>query len=132
MKICSFLKLLLVITLYTGGAVADPASINPDEIVGNWQATELHPEQGNIETIFIINADNTFSGTMTINTVPVWQYAGTWILKGNQIAWVYLESNIILLQEDKQDTDVILSVSDESLSYRSLRRGKESTLLRAK
>jgi hypothetical protein len=131
MKICSFLKLLLVITLYTGGAVADPASINPDEIVGTWQATELHLEQGNIETIFIINADNTFSGTMTINTAPVWQYAGTWTLKGNQITWVYLESNIILLQEDKQDTDVILSVSDESLTYRSLRRGKESTLQRA-
>lgn len=131
MKICTFLKLLLVISLYTGAAVADPASINPGEIVGNWHATEHHPDQGNIETIFIINADNTFSGSMTINNIPAWQYAGTWTLKGNQITWVYLESNIILLQEDKQDTDVILSVSDESLTYRSLRRGKESTLQRA-
>ena len=126
-----FFKLLLVIILYAGGAVADPASINPDEIVGNWHATEHHPDQGNIQTIFIINADNTFSGSMTINNIPAWQYAGTWILKGNQITWAYLESNITLLQEDKQDTDVILSVSDESLTYRSLRRGKESTLQRA-
>jgi len=68
---------------------------------------------------------------MTINNTPAWQYAGTWTLKGNQITWVYLESNIILLQEDKQDTDVILFVSNESLTYRSLRRGKESTLQRA-
>jgi len=132
MKKCALFKLLLAICLYTGGAVADPVSINPDLIIGKWQASEPHPEQGNIETIFIINADNTFSGTMTINNRPAWQYAGTWTLEGNQVTWVYLESNIILLQEDKRDTDLILSVSDDSLSYRSLRRGKESTLLRAK
>ncbi|MDH3831926.1 MAG: lipocalin family protein [Gammaproteobacteria bacterium] len=132
MKTGSFFKLLLAIILYTGGALSDTLSINPDEIIGKWHTTELHPDQGNIETIFIINADNTFSGTMTINNVPAWQYAGTWTLKGNQITWVYLESNIILLQEDKQDTDVILSVSDAALTYRSLRRGKESTLQRVK
>jgi hypothetical protein len=73
MKICSFLKLLLVVILYTGGAVADPASIKPDEVIGQWHATELHPDQGNIETRFIINADNTFSGSMTINNIPACQ-----------------------------------------------------------
>jgi hypothetical protein len=101
-------------------------------ITGKWYATEHHPQQGRIETNFTINADETFSGSMTINNVPAWQYAGTWSLKGNQITWVYVESNIILLQEDKADTDVIISVTDESLTYRSLRRGKESTLQRVK
>jgi hypothetical protein len=131
MKKYSFINLLLAVILYAGGAVADAESINPGEIVGKWHATEQHPDQGNIETIFIINADNTFAGTMTINNTPAWQYTGTWTLKDNQITWVYLESNIILLQEDKEDIDIILSVSDESLTYRSLRRGKESTLQRA-
>lgn len=130
MKKCFFPGILLAIILYAAGAVADPAAINPDQLVGKWHATEFNLDRGNIDTTFTINADNTFSGTMTINSVPAWQYAGTWTLKGNQVTWVYLESNIILLQEDKEDTDVILSVNDESLTYRSLRRGKESTLQR--
>ena len=132
MNKCVLVTLLLLVSLCTGGAIADPVPINPEMIIGTWNATERHPEQGNIETVFTINADSTFSGTMTVNNTPVWLYAGSWTLEGNAITWVYLESNIILLQEDKQDTDIILSVTDESLSYRSLRRGKESTLQRTR
>ena len=69
---------------------------------------------------------------MTINGAPAWQYSGTWELAGNRVTWVYLESSIILLQEDLADTDEILSITDEAMTYRSLRRGKESTLQRVK
>ena len=134
MKIHPLLKLILALLLYTActGTYADSATISPEAIVGEWHATENHPKRGNIDTRFVINADETFSGSMTINNVPAWQYSGTWTLEGNRITWVYVESNIILLQEDKADTDEILSVTDESLTYRSLRRGEESTLLRVK
>ena len=134
MKTSPLFKLILTLILYSAcaGVCADSLTINPDMITGKWYATEHHPQQGSIETNFTINANETFSGSMTINNVPAWQYAGTWSLKGNQITWVYVESNIILLQEDKADTDVIISVTDESLTYRSLRRGKESTLQRVK
>ena len=100
--------------------------------MGEWQASEHHPEQGNISTLFLINADKTFSGSMTINDAPVWQYAGTWELQDNRVTWVYLESSTVLLQEDMADTDIILSVTDEAITYRSLRRDKESTLQRVK
>lgn len=134
MKIHSPLRLTLALLLYTVCSSAFPESldINPDAIVGEWQASEQHPEQGNIDTRFLINADKTFSGSMTINAAPVWQYSGTWELSGNRVTWVYLESSTILLQEDKADTDVILSVTDEAMTYRSLRRGKESTLQRVR
>lgn len=134
MKTSGICKLVLAIILCVNctHAAADPAAVDPDEIIGKWRATEQHPQQGNIETSFIINADNTFSGTMTINNAPAWQYAGTWTLDGNEITWVYIESNIILLKEDEQDTDVILSVTDDTLTYRSLRRGKESSLQRVR
>ncbi len=134
MKIRLLLNLFLSFILYTAcaGTYADPLTINPEMITGKWYATESHPEQGSIETNFTINADATFSGSMIINNVPAWQYSGTWTLEGNQITWVYVESNIILLQEDMADTDVIISVTDESITYRSLRRGKESTLQRIK
>ena len=134
MKICTLLKLTLTLFLYSVCSCAFPQSldINPDAIVGEWQASEHHPEQGNIDTRFLINADKTFSGSMMINDAPVWQYSGTWELEGNRVTWVYLESSTILLQEDLADTDVILSVTDKAMTYRSLRRGKESTLQRVK
>ena len=134
MKMRPLLKLFLALLLYTAftGAYADSVAISPKAIVGEWHATENHPKRGNIDTRFVINADETFSGSMTINSVPAWQYSGTWTLEGNRITWVYVESNIILLQEDMADTDEILSVTEESLTYRSLRRGKESTLQRVK
>jgi hypothetical protein len=134
MKIRSPLRLTLALLLYTVCSSAFPESldINPDAIVGEWQASEHHPEQGNIDTRFLINADKTFSGSMTINDAPVWQYSGTWELEGNRVTWVYLESSTILLQEDMADTDVILSVTENAMTYRSVRRGKERTLQRVK
>ena len=128
------LKLFLALFLYTAcpGSYADSATISPAAIIGEWHTTENHPEKGNIDTRFVINADETFSGSMTINNVPAWQYSGTWTLEGNRITWVYVESNIILLQEDMADIDEIISVTDESLTYRSLRSGVENTLQRVK
>jgi len=134
MKIRSIFTRLLATILFTAGTAAfpEPVVVNTEEIIGHWYGSEQHPESGNIETDFTINADNTFSGAMTINNTPVWQYSGTWSLQGNQVTWVYLESNLILFQEDREEIDVILSVTDDALAYRSLRRGKESILQRVK
>ena len=105
--------------------------ISPEIIVGEWHATESHPQRGDIETVFVINADTTFSGSLSINSQPAWQYSGVWKLEGNRITWEYLKSTLVLLQEDKAETDEILSVTDTMLTYRSVRRGTENTLYRA-
>ena len=112
--------------------MSETVVITPEKIVGEWHATEVHPEQGNIDTVFVINADTSFSGSLTINSEPVWQYSGVWKLEGNRITWDYLKSSLVLLHEDKAETDEILSVSDKALTYRSGRRGTENTLYRVR
>ena len=134
MKPRSLLTLLFMVTLCAACRVAlsETAVITPETIVGEWHATEAHPERGSIDTVFVINADASFSGSLAINSEPVWQYSGVWKLEGNRITWEYLKSNLVLLQEDKAETDEILSVTDTALTYRSVRRGTENTLYRVK
>jgi hypothetical protein len=134
MKPRSLLTLLFMVTLCACCRVAlsETVVITPETIVGEWHATEAHPERGNIDTVFVINADASFSGSLVINNEPVWQYSGVWKLEGNRITWEYLKSNLVLLQEDKAETDEILSVTDNALTYRSGRRGTENTLYRVR
>jgi hypothetical protein len=134
MKQALLSRIFLMVILCTGCMSACSATgvISPGAISGEWHATESHPQQGDIDTVFIINADGTFSGSLSVNSEPAWQYSGTWELEGNRITWEYLKSSIILLQEDKADIDEILSVTDDTLTYRSLRRGTVSTLQRVR
>lgn len=124
--------LMLGLCMFCRTVVSDSAVISPDTIVGEWHATEIHPQRGNIDTTFVINADATFSGSLSINSEPAWQYSGVWRLEGNRITWEYLKSSLVLLQEDKAETDEILSVTETVLTYRSVRRGTENTLYRVK
>lgn len=133
MKRHSLLMFLLAVTLCTlcRIALSEADVISPEAIVGEWHATETHPDRGDIDTVFVINADATFSGSLSVNSEPVWQYSGVWKLQGNRVTWEYHKSSLILLQEDKAETDEILSVTDTALTYRSVRRGTENTLYRA-
>ena len=124
--------LLLALCTFCRIALPDSGVINSDTLVGEWHATENHPERGKIDTVFVINADATFSGSLSINSQPAWQYSGEWKLEGNRITWEYLKSSLVLLQEDKAETDEILSVTDTDLTYRSVRRGTENTLYRVR
>jgi len=130
----SLLKLLYIVTLCAACRVAlsETIVITSEAIVGEWHATEAHPERGNVDTVFVINADASFSGSLAINNEPVWQYSGVWKLEGNRITWEYLKSSLVLLNEDMAATDEILSVTDNALTYRSGRRGTENTLYRVR
>lgn len=131
-KTLSIFFLMVILCMAYRAALSDTVVITPETLVGKWQATENHPERGIIDTVFMINADATFSGSLSINNEPVWNYSGTWKLEGNRITWEYLKSNLVLLQEDKAETDEILSATDEALTYRSGRRGTVNTLHRIK
>jgi len=134
MKIHPLLLFSLLVTLCTFCRVAlsDSEGISAETIVGEWHASEDHPDRGKIDTVFVINADTTFSGSLSINSEPVWQYSGIWKLEGNRITWEYRKSSLVLLQEDKAETDEILSVTDTDLTYRSVRRGTENILHRTR
>ena len=128
------LRLLFLVTLCAACRVAlsETIVITPEAIVGEWHATETHQDQGNIATVFVINADASFSGSLAVNDEPVWHYSGVWKLEGNRITWEYLKSSLVLLNEDKAETDEILSVTDNALTYRSGRRGTEHILYRVR
>jgi len=134
MKPRSLLTLLYLVILCAACRVvlSENVVITPGVLVGEWHATAAHPEQGNIDTVFVINADASFSGSLAINNEPVWQYSGIWKLEGNRITWEYLESSLVLLNEDQAETDEILSVTDNALTYRSGRRGTENILYRVR
>jgi hypothetical protein len=118
--------------MFCRAVLSEADVINPAAIVGKWHATEHHPQRGNIDTFFVINADATFSGTLSFNNELAWEYSGVWKLTGNRITWEYRKSSLLLLQEDKAETDEILSVTDTALTYRSVRHGTENTLHRLK
>ena len=50
--------LLLALCTFCRVALPDSMVINPVTLVGEWHATEHHPERGKIDTVFVINADD--------------------------------------------------------------------------
>jgi hypothetical protein len=108
----------------------DAAGFDPAELTGTWQARETRPERGNIETIFIIRDDRTFSGTMAINGEVVWTYSGDWTLEGSRITWRYTRSSLTLHEAHRTEHDEILSLDADTLTYRSGSRGTISSLQR--
>jgi hypothetical protein len=122
--------LLLALTLLSRPAPADTAAIDTSRLYGTWLAQESHPERGKIETVFTILGDRTFSGSMTVNGEVVWTYGGTWMLEDSRMTWHYSRSSLALLDVHRRETDEILSVTDETLTYRSRNRDSVSTLRR--
>ena len=123
--------LLLLAGLWLPWAVlAGGTTIDTGKLSGTWQALESHPEQGRVETLFTIRDDRTFAGSMSINNDIVWTYAGNWTLAGNRLTWHYTRSSLTLHEAHRTETDEILSVTDDTLTYRSGSRGAISTLQR--
>jgi hypothetical protein len=108
----------------------DAAGFDPAKIAGTWQARESHPGQGDIETVFIIRDDGTFSGSMAINGEVAWTYGGDWTLEGSRITWHYTRSSLTLHEAHRTESDEILSLDADTLTYRSGSRGTISSLQR--
>jgi len=120
------------------GAVSDPeaadtpmAAIDPLTLYGEWTVKEQHPEAGEVVTLFSINSDSSFAGTMTVAGNVVWSYSGNWYLDGNLITWFYTESTPSLMLADETEVDEIILVDSEKLTYRSGTRDVLETLYRA-
>jgi len=128
LTVCWILWLLAV----SAGAADEPRAIDPQLLYGTWMAVEQVPDQGSVETRFIINRDATFSGTLAVNGAPLWSYSGTWGLEGSRITWRYTSSSLVLLAEDQAEVDELLALDGAVLRYRSGRRGTVHSLKRVK
>jgi hypothetical protein len=132
MKPCrTVARLLLLIGLWLPWpALAAGAAIDTVKLFGTWQALESHPEKGQVETLFTIRDDRTFSGSMTVNNGIIWTWDGNWTLAGNRLTWHYTRSSLTLHENHRSETDEILSVTEDTLTYRSGSRGSINTLQR--
>jgi hypothetical protein len=124
------LLLLLAGLLRPWVALAGGTDIDTGKLFGTWQALESQPGQGQVETLFTIRDNRTFSGSMSIKNETVWTFGGDWTLAGNRLTWHYTRSSLTLLETHRTETDEILSVTDDTLTYRSGSRGTVSTLRR--
>jgi hypothetical protein len=111
---------------------APVAAIDPVTLHGEWTVKEQHPDAGEVVTLFSINPDNSFAGTMTVAGNVVWSYSGNWYLDGNLITWFYTLSTPPLMLADETEVDEIVSVDSEKLVYRSGKRDVLETLYRAR
>jgi hypothetical protein len=110
---------------------APAAAIDPGSLHGEWIVKEQHPDAGEVVTLFSINPDSTFAGTMTVAGNVVWSYSGNWYLDGNLITWFYTQSTPPLMLVDETEVDEIITVDSEKLVYRSGKRDVLETLYRA-
>jgi len=110
---------------------ADVPVIDPATLYGEWIVREQHPEAGEVVTLFSINPDNSFAGTMTVAGNVVWRYSGNWYLDDNLITWFYNQSTPPLVLEDETEVDEIIAIDSEKLVYRSGKRDVLETLYRA-
>ena len=108
------------------------ASIDPETLYGEWTVKEQHADAGEVVTLFSINADGSFAGTMTVADKVVWSYSGNWYLDGNLITWFYTQSTPALMLADETEVDEIIAVDSEKLTYRSGKRDVLETLYRGR
>lgn len=114
------------------GHAASAAVIDPVTLHGEWTVKEQHPDAGEVVTLFSINPDSSFAGTMTVAGNVVWSYSGNWYLDGNLITWFYTLSEPPLMMADETEVDEIVAVDSEKLIYRSGKRDVVETLYRAR
>jgi len=108
------------------------AVIDPETLYGEWTVKEQHPDAGEVVTLFSINADSSFAGTMTVAGNVVWSYSGNWYLDGNLITWFYTQSTPALMLADETEVDEIIAIDSEKLIYRSGKRDVLETLYRSR
>ncbi len=111
---------------------AAAVAIEPETLYGTWTVREQHPDAGEVVTLFSINPDSTFAGTMTVAGNVVWDYSGNWYLEGNLITWFYTRSTPPLMLVDETEVDEIVAVDSEKLTYRSGKRDVLETLYRSR
>ncbi len=105
---------------------------NRDLLIGRWAISETTAVGDAGTATFELKPDASFRGTAELNHEAFWTYSGTWVLKGNKLYWTYTTSSIPLREEDRTDSDELVSVDDHALVLLSQKNRKRSVFLRQK
>jgi len=130
MKIRNLLTYFLVIfSLFSNTACREGEPGNAP--IGKWEIEKKAPTGEIIRIEMDIKPDNMFSGVMLVDGVSTWTYGGTWSLNNNEFTYVYTESSKPL-PDNSDDTDIILSISEDEYTYKSKLTGEVNTYHRMK
>lgn len=91
-----------------------PVAIRAESLVGNWK--EIGERY---HAYFTLGRDGTFKGRIEENNKTVWQYAGTWTLKGDVLRWVYTTSSLKGIAPGTVDEDKVLEITCTSATFRN-------------
>jgi hypothetical protein len=116
-------KIALVSALFLFAQLSSAAEITFGKLVGKWTSERLQPSGDTIAVQLEITSDHIFSGIVFENRIPVWTYAGTCELNGNELTWTYLQSTRPL-EPNTQDTDVIQTIDARKFTYTSKLSGE--------
>ncbi|MGB5340082.1 MAG: hypothetical protein WBO06_13425 [Gammaproteobacteria bacterium] len=130
MKLRNLLPYLVVVFVLFGNTAC-----REDEIasapIGKWQIEEKQASGELVRVEMEIKPENKFSGVMFVNGVPAWTYSGIWKLKNDELTYIYTESSKPL-PDNSDDTDIVLSISENEYTFKSKLTGEMSTYRRMK
>jgi hypothetical protein len=119
----TFRKLAFISALVLIAQFSSAAEITFGKLVGEWESETQNVSGDTIEVQLEITADHIFSGIVFENRVPVWTYAGTCELNGNELTWTY-EHSTKPLEPNTQDIDVIQTIDAQKFTYTSKLTGE--------
>ena len=108
------------------------SDVQPIALVGTWSAASKHPSGAAVVATVVFAQSQKFTGSMTVDGKPFWQYSGTWSVTGRTLTWRYEASTLAQAPAGTVDTDEIVSVDRSKLVLLSKLSGKQNEFLRTK
>jgi hypothetical protein len=127
----NYVKIAIIATLLLFTNLTFSSEITYERLVGTWKKESTFASGAKMVFQYEMKADHTFSGTASKNGAVIWTFDGKCELKGNELIWTYLHSSEAMPQ-DYHDTDLILSIEDNSYSYKSMLSGNTGIYERVK
>lgn len=130
MKLRALLTYLVVIVVLFSNAACREGEIDGAPI-GMWEIEKKNPSGEIVRIEMEIAPDNRFSGVMLVDGVTTWTYGGTWSLDNDEFTYIYTESSKPL-PANSDDTDIIISISENEYTFKSKLSGEVNTYHRMK
>ena len=106
--------------------------IAPIALVGKWTSSSVLPGGARAVATVVLQQSMKFSGSVTVDGKPFWDYSGTWSLAGKTLTWRYETSSRLQPGPGFVDTDDVVSVDATTLVLHSRLSGKQDTYTRAR
>jgi hypothetical protein len=129
------MRLLFVIVLSFATSLLPAfaqSDVQPISLVGTWSATAKHPSGAAVVATVVFTQNQKFTGSVTVDDKPFWQYSGTWSVIGRTLTWRYEASTLAQAPAGTVDTDEVIVVDKSKLVLLSKLSGKQNEYLRAK